>query len=194
MSALRTVFVAVAVIFGVVLAPLSAAGTGRIFVDPQNTYVDVCPEDCTPLVPGDPCSVTVHVAVDDGIQDLTGYDFTISYDEDIITLVDVLEGGLPGGATNSFFYWDEEVGLEYNSILVSGAVLGDMVDGPGALATFKFYRAGEGGTDLAFQDTISLRTLENVTIPSESTDGYVEINCPVAVDEAAWATVKSLFR
>ena len=115
----------------------------------------------------------VDVSVNAELLGLTGYDLIIDYDEDVLEVLDAVEGALPQSAGPSFFYWTSGPAPE-NAIAINGAILGDSVDGPGVLASLHFSGLAAGVSPLEFL-TFELRDLENAPIPATASDGVVTV-------------------
>ena len=87
---------------------------------------------------------SLEVVVNDTVESLMGYDVTVQYDRSFLEVVSVREGALlrDSGHT-TFFYWlNRACGCDF--LIVNGSILGDVVDGPGALIkiTFKAIKFG----------------------------------------------------
>jgi len=159
-----------AVCLPVLLAVLLASTAGAdptVYIDPEVTEV---------LTGGD---FWVDVSVDAELLGLTGYDLTIDYDEDVLEVLDVVEGALPQSSGESFFYWTSGPSPEH-AIVINGAVLGGSVDGPGVLARLHFVALGAGWSPLEFL-TFELRDIENAPIPATATGGHVVVRNPPTI-------------
>jgi hypothetical protein len=115
----------------------------------------------------------VDVSVNAELLGLTGYDLIIDYNEDVLEVLDAVEGALPQSAGPSFFYWTSGPAPE-NAIVINGAILGDSVDGPGVLASLHFSALAPGVSPLEFL-TFELRDIENAPIPATASDGVVTV-------------------
>jgi len=121
----------------------------------------------------------VDVSVNAELLGLTGYDLTIDYDENVLELLDVVEGTLPQSSGPSFFYWMPGPSPE-NAIVINGAVLGGSVDGPGVLVRLHFSALGPGWSPFDFL-SFELRDIENVPIPVTAIGGHVIIRNPATI-------------
>ena len=159
-----------AVCLPVLLAVLLASTAGAdptVYIDPEVTEV---------LTGGD---FWVDVSVDAELLGLTGYDLTIDYDEDVLEVLDVVEGALPQSSGESFFYWTSGPSPE-SAIVINGAVLGGSVDGPGVLARLHFSALGAGWSPLEFL-AFELRDIENAPIPATAIGGHVIVRNPPTI-------------
>lgn len=135
------------------------------------------------------------VAVDDGLIGLTGYSLGIDFDESVIGVFDVTEGGLPtqpGGDDPSFFYWT--LGEpESASLGIDGAALGRSVDGPGELALIRFDALAVGTTFVTYVRA-DLRDIENESISVGECGCSVTVWPKVEVSGRSWSFIKALYR
>jgi len=158
------------VCLSVLLAALltsTAGADSTLYVDPALTEV---------WTGGD---FWVDVSVNAELLGLIGYDLVIDFDEDVLEVVDVIEGALPQSSGESFFFWTPGPAPE-NAIVINGAVLGDSVDGPGVLARLHFSALVPGVSPLEFS-TFELRDIANLPIPVSAYDGQVVVANPPTI-------------
>jgi hypothetical protein len=116
----------------------------------------------------------VDVMVDAQMTGVTGYDLVIDFDEELLDVLNVVEGGLPVGYPGeTFLYWTDD-GTPSDALVVNGALLGGSVDGPGSLVRIEFIALVPGLSPLAFSD-VELRDITNASIPTIDENGDVLI-------------------
>jgi hypothetical protein len=190
MKPLRWNAVSVAALVLVLCASTAALGVPTIAFSPLHTQVDLM------------SYFFVDVSVNNEVLGITGYDFLIVFDEAIIQVDNVSEGGLPAGYPgDTFFFWSDEghpasvpvvTGGERNVLLIQGAILGGSVNGPGSLATIRFYAPTPGTSPLTFL-VADLRDLNNNPIAATAVDGDVVVTPGVAIEPASWGAIKALY-
>ena len=151
----------------VVLLASTASADPTLYIDPAVTEV----------LTGD--DFWVEVSVNAELLGLTGYDLTIDYDENVLELLDVVEGALPQSSGSSFFYWMPGP-PPANAIVINGAVLGGTVDGPGVLVRLHFSATVPGWSPFDFL-SFELRDIDNVAIPVTAAGGYVIVRDPPTI-------------
>ena len=166
MKGMRWKVVCLPVLLAVLLAS-TASATPTLYIDPVVTEV----------LTGDDFWVDVSVNAD--LLGLTGYDLTIDFDEDVLAVLGVVEGALPQGSGESFFFWTPGPPPE-NAIAINGAVLGGSVDGPGVLARLHLSALVPGVSSLGFL-SFELRDIENSVIPVTAVDGQVVVSDPPTI-------------
>ncbi len=116
----------------------------------------------------------VDVCFDSEVTNVTGYQFVIDFDEDLLTVLGVEEGDLPSGYSGeSFCDWRID-GTTTRALVVDGAVLGGSIDGPGSVVRIEFEALAAGVSELSFT-SVELRDIDNVSLESIEEDGDVEI-------------------
>ena len=155
---------------------------GRIYFEPsyQDTFVHN--------------SICVDVMIDSLVLGVTGYHLLIDFDETILDVISVEEGGLPAGYPGeTFLDWFDEIGPS-DALLIDGAILGGWVDGAGSLVRICFYATAPGLTPLEFA-LVDLRDIDNGPIPVGSVPGLIQIEEePTNVQRASWGVIKARFR
>ncbi|RJR28242.1 MAG: hypothetical protein C4574_05210, partial [Candidatus Latescibacterota bacterium] len=87
----------------------------------------------------------IEIAANDDVVGLMGYDVAVDFDDSYLEVLAVEEGALPADSGfPTFFRWMNP-GCGCDSVFVNGAILGNTLDGPGALFTITF-RAIRAGT------------------------------------------------
>jgi hypothetical protein len=147
---------------------------------------------------------SVDVSVNDEVLDIKGYKLHVYSDEAVILVDDVFEGSLPAGyAGETFFFWTDDGhpasvpkplpgGGARNVLSIDGAILGGSVNGPGSLATIRFY-ASDPGTSPIQLLWVDLRDSFNSGIPVTWVDGNVVVTSGVAVERTSWGQIKALY-
>ena len=123
------------------------------------------------------------VCVSAGITNLMGYKVAVTFDSSVIEILNVKEGPLPKSAPSSFFNWDD-AGVKSDSVVVTGAILGTTVAGPGKLFTLTFKARHHGvvrTTDICIRHS-ALRDGANQPIAHERKCGFVEIGTTTGVE------------
>jgi hypothetical protein len=136
---------------------------------------------------------SLEVVVNDTVKSLMGYDVTIQFDRSFLEVVSVREGALlrDSGHT-TFFYWlNQACGCDF--IIVNGSILGDVVDGPGALfkITFKSIKFGTIPVSIHVSD---IRNDENQSLTHRTQNGVVIIEPPIGTENSSWSRAKNLYR
>ncbi len=154
--------------------------------------LSVCP-DSTWRPEGDVFEIGVCVSA--GLQDLMGYNVTVSFDSSVIELLDVEEGPLPQMASDTTFFWWFDHGVKSDAVHVNGAILGRTVDGPGELftMTFKAKKHGVVRTTAISIAASELRDGVNWPIGHERRNGFVAVEPTVQVEQSTWGAIKSRF-
>jgi hypothetical protein len=119
----------------------------------------------------------VRIVVNDEIESLMGYDVTVSFDDSSLEIVAVEEGALPANSGfGTFFRWMNP-GCGCDSVFVNGAILGNTVDGPGALFTITFRAIRAGTTTIGIRRS-DLRNGTNERLLHFRHDAQVLIEYP----------------
>ncbi len=119
----------------------------------------------------------VRIVVNDEIESLMGYDVTVSFDDSSLEIVAVGEGALPANSGfGTFFRWMNP-GCGCDSVFVIGSILGETVDGPGALFTITFRAIRTGTTTIGVRRS-DLRSGTNESLPHVVEDAIVCIEPP----------------
>lgn len=177
----------------VLCASTAAMGVPTIYVSPAHTEVDMM------------SYCTVEVMVNDEVLGVTGYNLLIDFDEGIIQVDSVFEGNLPWDYLgDTFFYWTDD-GTPSNALRIQGAVLGGSVNGPGSLASVRFYALEMGTSPLGFL-SVDLRDIDNhsipvtqmggevvVLMPSTGVDGDLVVTPGIPAAPASWGRIKALY-
>jgi len=167
--------------------PATAIGGHVIVRNPPTIYLT---PQLTQVVEG--TTFTIDVAVNESITDLTGYNLRITLDSSIVQYVGAAEGPLPpSGGDDTLFDWMLE---DDDTLLISGAVLGSWVNGPGVLAHITLFALSPGTTDMDFL-SVELRDIDNNPLPALDEGAVIiveEGGSPV--DDTSWSVVKSLYR
>jgi hypothetical protein len=142
--------------------PQTAAGVATISIEPPSSEVLELE------------TFWVDVEINEDVWGVTGYDLLIDFDESLLEVLQVTEGGLPGGYPgDTFLYWAIG-GTAPHELVVNGAILGGSVDGPGSLIRIEFAALAAGVSPVSFV-SVELRDLENAPIPVTPVDGEVEV-------------------
>ncbi len=167
--------------------PVIAIDGYVIVSDPPTIYMT---PQLTEVVEG--TTFTIDVAVNESVTDLTGYNLRITLDSSIVQYVGAVEGPLPSsGGDDTLFDWMLE---DDDTLLISGAVLGSWVNGPGVLAHITLSALHPGTTDMNFL-SVELRDIDNNPLPVLDEGAVIiveEGGSPV--DDTSWSVVKSLYR
>jgi hypothetical protein len=142
--------------------------------------LSVCP-DSTWKTEGEIFDLGVCVSA--GITNLMGYNVAVTFDSSVIEIMNVVEGPLPKSAPSSFFKWDD-AGVKSDSVVVTGAILGTTVAGPGELFTLTFKARHHGvvnTTDICIRHS-ALRDGANQPIGHERRCGFVEVETTTGVE------------
>jgi len=119
----------------------------------------------------------VRIVVNDEIESLMGYDVTVSFDDSSLEIVAVEEGALPANSGfGTFFRWMNP-GCGCDSAFVIGSILGETVDGPGALFTITFRAIRTGTTTIGVRRS-DLRNGTNESLSHVVEDAIVFIEPP----------------
>jgi len=120
---------------------------------------------------------TIEVTVNDGIEQLMGYDITVDVDDSFLEVVDVEEGSLPAGSLfDTFFRWMNPA-CACDSVHVNGSILGNTVNGPGTLFAITV-RAIRLGTTTVSVRRSDLRNGLNERLPHGVENAVVMIEPP----------------
>jgi hypothetical protein len=144
------------------LTELSRSVTTTVYVYPSSKTVVVGQ------------SFSVYIKISD-VTDLYGWEFKLSWNPNLLDVIDVTEGPFLKQGGDTFF--TKKINNTAGYILVDCTLLGDVpgVSGDGTLASVKFYAEEEGSTVLDLYDTILLNSLEQ-TIPHTANDGSVTVS------------------
>jgi len=136
---------------------------------------------------------SLEVVVNDTVESLMGYDITVQYDRSFLEVVSVREGALlrDSGHT-TFFYWlNQACGCDF--LIVNGSILGDVVDGPGALIKITF-KAIKFGTIPVVIYASDIRNDQNQSLTHRTQNGIVIVEPPIGTENSSWSRVKYLYR
>jgi hypothetical protein len=136
---------------------------------------------------------SLEVVVNDTVKSLMGYDVTVQYDRSILEVVSVREGALlrDSGHT-TFFYWlNPACGCDF--IIVNGSILGDVVDGPGALFKITFKSIKFGTIPVSIHES-DIRNDQNQSLTHRTQNGVVIIEPPIGTENSSWSRAKNLYR
>lgn len=148
-----------------VLTQLSISAPTTLFVYPSSSTVAA----------GRTFSIDVKIS---GVVDLYGWEFKLSWDPNLLDVVNITEGSFLKQGGTTFFSWKMNNTVGY--ILVDCTLLGSVpgVSGDGTLASVKFYAEKEGSSILHLYDTKLVNSME-LPIPHTASDGSVTISKPV---------------
>lgn len=136
---------------------------------------------------------SLEVVVNDTVESLMGYDITVQYDRSFLEVVSVREGALlrDSGHT-TFFYWlNQACGCDF--LIVNGSILGDVVDGPGALIKITF-KAIKFGTIPVLIYESDIRNDQNQSLAHRTQSGAVIVEPPIGIENSSWSRVKYLYK
>jgi hypothetical protein len=120
-----------------------------------------------------------------------GYDVTVSFDGDLLGVMDVVEGSLPAeSGYPTFFRWINE-GEDDDFVFVNGSILGKTVDGPGVLFTILFEALAVGDVSVCVEES-ELRNGLNRSITHTTVCGSVTIEEPIGAADSSWGAIKAL--
>jgi len=164
--------------------PIIPAGTNdtspcTLYVSPPDTLVFLDTE------------FWMDVVINISIVDLMGYDIVITFDNTLLEVKDVVEGSLPSdsGHQTFFYYW----GNGGTEIHATGSIMGNTIDGPGALFSIKFKAVSVGTATLSVSYS-ELRDEANTSIAHETEGANVEIDIRIGVEKSTWGRLKMLYR
>lgn len=135
----------------------------------------------------------MQIVVNADVSDLMGFNFTVWYDTLVLSIQAVGEGSLPDDSGyHTVFSWMNQ-GEKTNLISVSGAILGNTVDGPGVLCTLTFRAEllGVSGIHIVASD---LRDGVNSSISHTVCSGVVFVDWTIPVVPVTWGVIKHGFR
>jgi hypothetical protein len=138
---------------------------------------------------------TLDIVVSADMTGLMGYDISVTFDGSVIHLQDATEGSLPAtSGYETFFRWLNPP-PPADSVHVNGAILGNTVDGPGALFTLEFigYAPSTIGTTDVIIAVSTIRDGVNQDIVHTVAHGWVQVSAPIATESVTWGAVKSLY-
>jgi len=169
------------ILLTVFLIPSASMAERRVSVLPDSTVV----------TPG--MQFSLEVVANDTVQSLMGYDVTVRYEPSFLEVMSVEEGVLLGDSGHAHFFSWLNSGCGCDSILVNGSILGDVVDGPGALfkITFKAIKLGEIPVVIHKSD---LRNDQNQSLTHGTQNGLVTIESPIGTEQSSWSRLKNLYR
>ena len=136
---------------------------------------------------------SLEVVVNDTVKSLMGYDVTVEFDRSFLEVVSVREGALlrDSGHT-TFFYWvNQACGCDF--IVVNGSILGDVVDGPGALFKITFKSINFGTIPVSIHES-DIRNDQNQSLIHRTQNGVVIIEPPIGTENSSWSRAKNLYR
>jgi len=136
---------------------------------------------------------SLEVVVNDTVKSLMGYDVTVQFDRSFLEVVSVREGALlrDSGHT-TFFYWvNQACGCDF--IIVNGSILGDVVDGPGALFKITFKSINFGTIPVSIHES-DIRNDQNQSLTHRTQNGVVIIEPPIGTENSSWSRAKNLYR
>lgn len=136
---------------------------------------------------------SLEVVVNDTVKSLMGYDVTVQFDRSFLEVVSVREGALlrDSGHT-TFFYWvNQACGCDF--IVVNGSILGDVVDGPGALFKITFKSIKFGTIPVSIHES-DIRNDQNQSLTHRTQNGVVIIEPPIGTENSSWSRAKNLYR
>jgi hypothetical protein len=164
--------------------PILPAGTTdetpcTLYVSPPDTLVFIDTE------------FWMDVVINESVMDLMGYDIVITFDNSLLEVKNVVEGSLPSGSGHqTFFYYWGNGGTEIHA---TGSIMGNTIDGPGALFSIKFKAVSVGTASLGVSYS-ELRDDANVSIAHETAGANVEIDIRIGVEKSTWGRLKMLYR
>ena len=136
---------------------------------------------------------SLEVVVNDTVKSLMGYDITVQYDRSFLEVVSVREGALLRDSGHStFFYWLNQ-GCGCDLLIVNGSILGDVVDGPGALIKITFKAIKFGTIPVVIYES-DIRNDQNQSLTHRTQNGIVIVEPPIGTENSSWSRVKYLYR
>jgi len=156
----RCILVTVLLLFGVLAFSFTAGGinTTKIYIDPPSIV------DPT-LDPGETFSINVNIA---NVSDLSGYDFSMSYNTAILTCIGVSVGPL-GNMPSPMWEIDDETGNVWVNVTYGTPLT--TTDPPATLASLTFLVQGRGSSVFDLYST-NLVNSWGQSIFHKVSDGY----------------------
>ena len=120
---------------------------------------------------------SIGIMVNDGIENIMGWDVTARFDPALISIDSVVAGSFSHDAGRaSFFVWlNPSCGCD--SVCINGSILGDVLDGPFTLFRIYFTGVGLGVANIGIAKS-DLRDGENRRIAHDYEDGIVIVAAP----------------
>lgn len=154
---------------------LTAAALALIFGGASAAPLVRVAPDTTEASIGD--QVSVEIFVNGEIDSLMGWNVTVRFDPECLSLNGVVEGSLPDESGHATFFAWLNPGCACDSLCINGSVLGATIDGPGALIRIDFTatQVGAANIEIARSD---LRDGTNDRIAHDNENGIIIVTAP----------------